>query len=352
MFNLKEAIANWRRQMIAGGIKTPAVLDELESHLREDFGQRVSAGVAEPQAFEEAVQRMGKADQLKPEFGKVEQLRPQVSPRLVTNGCILLSVFGMTTGLWLLLESDASITQRTLGIFWLVLVCGYGVMVPYLNRRVLLGIRGWSQRKVIVPILSYVSAVWIVLLLLDCTQVVHLSLGTRLLPNLLLWPLFAAMWATVIVMSYATDPEALGFWSADVQHCFERALQEAQGFHHDFIGTEHVLLGILEGEDVTVSNVLEKMGIHRESIRAEIEKWVATQPQLQPRRPVPVYTPRAIKAIQLAFSEAKALRQDRVEAPHVFLGLLREGSGVAALVLKKLGVNLENARAEVLRMSR
>ncbi len=349
MFNLKEAITNWRREMSAGGIKTPGVLDELESHLREDIEQRVRAGAAEPQAFEEAVRQMGKADQLKLEFGKVEQLRPQVSPRLVTNGCILLSVFGMATGLWLLFESEISTAQRVLGILWLALICGYGIMIPYLNRRVLFGIRGWSRRRIIAPILSYFSVAWIVVLLLDCTNVIHFSLGTLLLPNLLLWPMFGAMWATVMVMSYTTDPEALGFWSPATQQCIELADQEAIRFHHDFVGTEHVLLGLLEPEDSAVSKVLRNMGVSCEAVRAEIEKIVVPGPRLQTGRAL-VGTPRAKKAFVLALKEAKSLRCERMDPPHLLLGLLREGSGVAALVLKNLGVNPENARTEILRM--
>src|SRR5260221_2589326 len=73
MFNLDEAIAEWRRQMAAGGVKTPALLDELESHLRDEVEQQVLSGSSEERAFEIALQRIGRAEALQTEFNKVEE---------------------------------------------------------------------------------------------------------------------------------------------------------------------------------------------------------------------------------------------------------------------------------------
>jgi hypothetical protein len=70
MFNLDQAIAEWRRQMLAAGIKTPVPLEELESHLRDDIDQQMTSGLSEQQAFESAMQRIGHADALKSEFRK------------------------------------------------------------------------------------------------------------------------------------------------------------------------------------------------------------------------------------------------------------------------------------------
>jgi ATP-dependent Clp protease ATP-binding subunit ClpC len=89
------------------------------------------------------------------------------------------------------------------------------------------------------------------------------------------------------------------------------------------------------------------MGVPREIVRAEIEKIVGTGPASETNRAL-VCTPRAKKALRIAVQEAKAAGQNRVEPEHIFLGLLREGSGVAAKVLEDLGVNAARARAEIL----
>jgi hypothetical protein len=70
MFNLEQSLAEWRRQMLAAGIKTPAPLEELESHLREEFERQIQLGIGGPQAFEMAVRQIGQAQELKPEFAK------------------------------------------------------------------------------------------------------------------------------------------------------------------------------------------------------------------------------------------------------------------------------------------
>ncbi|HLX68434.1 MAG TPA: Clp protease N-terminal domain-containing protein [Verrucomicrobiae bacterium] len=346
MFDLEKSIAEWRRQMIAGGIKSRAVLDELESHLREDVEQRMRSGTPVEKAFEEAVQQVGQADQLKLEFGKVELPRTTVSPRLINRGCVAMGVFVMLTGMWLLF--DVSIAEKVLGFAWLTLAGAYTALLPRLNRNILLGVRGWALRKAIAVACSFFFMAWIAVLLLDCTHVVNFSLGVAVIPNLILWPLTTAAMATYLVLCYATDETALGLWSPAAQQCLATAEQEACGFHHNFIGTEHVLLGLLKDENSCVSKVLGNMGVRSETVRAEIGKMVGAFPQSHPVQTLP-YTPRAKKALSIAISEAKAMRRDRVDSEHVFLGLIREGSGVAALVLKKLGVNVWDAREEILR---
>jgi ATP-dependent Clp protease ATP-binding subunit ClpC len=92
--------------------------------------------------------------------------------------------------------------------------------------------------------------------------------------------------------------------------------------------------------------VLQKLGVKNEALRREIEKFVPVGSEAVTAAKIP-YTPRAREALQLAANEARKLNQPHIKAEHIFLGLLREGSGVAAVVLKKLGVRLENARAEV-----
>jgi ATP-dependent Clp protease ATP-binding subunit ClpC len=118
-------------------------------------------------------------------------------------------------------------------------------------------------------------------------------------------------------------------------------------FGHDFIGTEHVLLGILKAEGGIVAKVLKRMGVDHTRITTEITEIVGTGPRRDSILPIP-YTPRARKALALAENEAKALKRTEIGPEHIFLGLLQEGGGVAALVLTKLGVTIRAARNAVI----
>lgn len=117
-------------------------------------------------------------------------------------------------------------------------------------------------------------------------------------------------------------------------------------FHHDFVGTEHVLLGLLRSRNGQAANIIQKLGVSYEAVRRMIENEVGRGPILHPRKK-PLLTPRARKALELAATEARALKQPVVNDRHLLLGLLVEGSGVAALVLKKLGIDPERIRAEI-----
>ncbi len=236
MFDLEQSITEWRRQMLAAGINSPDLLDELESHLREDVAGQVRSGLCEQDAFEIAVRRIGQPGELQSEFkiaGATKEPRPQ----------------------------------------WLkkALLCFIGVRPP-----------------------------------------------------------------------------ALHTFTASAQKTLELGGKEALGFHHDFIGTEHVLLGLLELDTGVVTSVLRKMGVEGKVVRSEIEKVVGNGP-VQPVSSAPPYTPRVKKALELAGREAQAHNHKLVGPEHIFVGLLLEGSGVAALILKKLGVNVEAARKEIIK---
>jgi len=123
---------------------------------------------------------------------------------------------------------------------------------------------------------------------------------------------------------------------------------EAPRLHHDFIGTEHVLLGMLALESGVLPGVLKRMGIDREEIRQRIEIWVSNFPAGKMRGRLS-YTPRAKRALSLAARQAKSCHSPSVGPEHIFLGLLTEGDGVAGRVLKHLGLTAEKARAEILR---
>jgi len=127
------------------------------------------------------------------------------------------------------------------------------------------------------------------------------------------------------------------------------AKEEARRFNHDYIGTEHILLGLIrEGEGVAAT-VLQKMGVSLENIRLEIEKLVHPGPATQIIGDIP-FTPRAKKALELAAEEARSLGHNYIGTEHLLLGLIREGEGVASQVLLNLGLDLERVRNEVMEL--
>ncbi len=127
------------------------------------------------------------------------------------------------------------------------------------------------------------------------------------------------------------------------------AKEEARRFNHDYIGTEHILLGLVrEGEGVAAS-VLQKMGVSLEKIRLEIEKLVQPGPSTQIIGDIP-FTPRAKKALELAAEEARSLGHNYIGTEHLLLGLIREGEGMASQVLLNLGLDLNTVRNEVMEL--
>jgi len=132
------------------------------------------------------------------------------------------------------------------------------------------------------------------------------------------------------------------------QQVLQLARKEAERFNHQYVGTEHILLGLIalgEGEAV---NVLEKMGVDLETLRFEVEKAVGQGQDTQTIGALPM-TPRAKKVLALAAAEAGELNHQYVGTEHILLGLLREDEGVAARVLKNLNVDLNRTRIEVLK---
>lgn len=131
------------------------------------------------------------------------------------------------------------------------------------------------------------------------------------------------------------------------QQVLALARKEADRFHHNYVGTEHILLGLINlGQGVAV-NVLQRMGLSLDSVRGAVENQVPKGPETKPTGNIP-YTPRVKKVLSLAGKEAKNLSHSYVGTEHILLGLLREGEGVAARVLKSLDVDIEKCRNEVL----
>jgi len=142
--------------------------------------------------------------------------------------------------------------------------------------------------------------------------------------------------------------EAMNNFTPRAQQVLALARKEADRFNHNFVGTEHLLLGLIKlGQGVAV-NVLQKLGLDLETVRMEVEKQVGTGPDQKMIGNIP-YTPRVKKVLALAAKEAKALSHTYVGTEHILLGLLKEGDGVAARVLKNLDVDIDQTRQEILK---
>src|SRR3984885_5622627 len=125
------------------------------------------------------------------------------------------------------------------------------------------------------------------------------------------------------------------------------AKEEAKRFNHDYIGTEHLLLGLIrEGEGVAAA-VLQKLGLDLETIRLEVEKLVQAGPATQVVGDIP-FTPRSKKTLELSAEEARALGHNYIGTEHLLLGLVKEGEGMAYRVLLNLGLDLGKLRNEVM----
>ncbi|MAG54708.1 MAG: NDP-hexose 4-ketoreductase [Planctomycetes bacterium] len=125
------------------------------------------------------------------------------------------------------------------------------------------------------------------------------------------------------------------------------ARQEAQRLNHEYIGTEHVLLGLVQEGSGVAANVLKNLDIDLKKIRQEVEKIVKTGPSMVTMGQLP-FTPRAKKVLELALEEASNLGHNYIGTEHILLGLIKEHDGKAAKVLQNLGVKLDTVREEVL----
>jgi ATP-dependent Clp protease ATP-binding subunit ClpA len=130
------------------------------------------------------------------------------------------------------------------------------------------------------------------------------------------------------------------------RNVMQLANQEARRFNHEYIGTEHLLLGLIKEGSGGAVGVLKNLGVDPSKIRLEIEKLILSGPRMVRMWKLP-QTPRAKKVIEYSTEEARNLNHNYVGSEHVLLGLLREQEGVAAQVLMNLGLRLEQVRAEI-----
>jgi ATP-dependent Clp protease ATP-binding subunit ClpA len=124
------------------------------------------------------------------------------------------------------------------------------------------------------------------------------------------------------------------------------AQEEARLLNHNYVGTEHLLLGLIHEGQGVAAKALESLGIRLEAVRAQVEEIIG-QGQGAPTGHVP-FTPRAKKVLELSLRESKQLGHDYIGTEHILLGLIREGEGVAAQVLVRLGADLSRTRGQVI----
>ncbi len=133
------------------------------------------------------------------------------------------------------------------------------------------------------------------------------------------------------------------------QRVLHLAKKEAEQFNHNYVGTEHILLGLVAlGSGVALA-ALQSMGVDLDGLRIEVEKAVGVGADTKVAGNIP-FTPRAKKVLALATSEARSLSHSYIGTEHILLGLLREGEGIAARVLENMGVDLDEAREEIMTM--
>jgi ATP-dependent Clp protease ATP-binding subunit ClpC len=126
------------------------------------------------------------------------------------------------------------------------------------------------------------------------------------------------------------------------------AQEEARLLNHNYIGTEHILLGLVHEGQGVASEALLSLGISLEAVRSQVEEIIG-QGQAAPTGHIP-FTPRAKKVLELSLREALQLGHDYIGTEHILLGLIREGEGVAAQVLQKLGADLNRVRQQVIQL--
>jgi hypothetical protein len=377
MFDLERAIHAWRRQMAAGGVHPAEALDELESHLRDDVAEQVRSGADAEPAFAAAVRRLGPAWALREEFTKAERAPLRRRQRRFVQGVCFVSAAGvLLINTWTLIEYDLGAAERVVGLCAVVFVALYLASVPFLPG--LLSRAAWVRYMATVKVASLLLALVPVWALLTAFGIIRFEAG--LLPSMAVWLLYAAAAISLFPCAVRGDTGQEGGSGASMppsnpgpqtippsrpvppeidiplppsmalapiaRESLESARQEARRLGHDFVGTEHVLLGVLESATGSLGAVLQNRGLDREALRREIERLVAPLPPRATPTGLP-FTPRARKALRLAGSEAKRLKRPVIGAEHLLLGLLREGSGVAAQALKNLGFRLQPLRVEI-----
>jgi hypothetical protein len=341
MFSLDQAIAQWRRQMRSAGLKRRDLLAELENHLREDIDSLMQAGLEPRQAFDAAVARLGEPEVVCAEFAKVRISHMPSPSQLIRVLCAASAVAVLLVALWTLLRLEFSPVERLARVASCAVIALYFLKLGFLYPG-LFGLRNPVSREVVrvVSILPWPLCAYLVPSTAGIWSHVALIAFGSVVP------------AVVLALSFRATSSGLPFpqlncFAEPTQQALQRAQLLAANWKHDFVGTEHALLGLIDLDGI-VTRVMARMGAHAERVRLEIQTMVSAGNVENPTENLPC-TPRLARALDLALSEAR-LAQARCAAPeHLLLGLLLEGSGVAALVLRKLGIDLATLRQEIIR---
>jgi hypothetical protein len=185
-FDLQQAIADWRRQLARNGINSPDVLDELESHLRDDLQQQLHSGLGPRQAFDAARQRLGQNHALKIEFKKANPTA-ELLEKLMTAVCILLAGFIVWMSGYTFLQMELTLVQQIVAYaavaFTLLVACGWRYAVPFLP------VISSRPKRMTVGLLSFVSGIIFCNLFLHFV-VPHFESPDRQLPAIGFWAVF------------------------------------------------------------------------------------------------------------------------------------------------------------------
>ena len=348
MFNLETAISQWRDRLVVTGLKSRETLDELESHLRDDIEDIVRSGKTLENAFELAVVQIGQSAALAEEFSKLRPERRR-RPKYLMGFSLISAVLILWTTTWILVETGIHTFADGLVCAAIYLVATYLVALPFCYHR-LPSLQNPAIQKAI-ALVSLLTGVWVVLANLSAIGRVHIHLPETVV--MLFWSILPALMATILAYDCykfrrKSQAEADGLQSLtpETRRTLDIASDEARKLHHDFVGTEHVLLALLQSGSPGIERVMTEFGLEYKTVRAEIERIIG--PGYASRERIP-FTPRARRALALAASEARSMGRAAAGLEHIFLGLLLEGEGVAGLVLRKLGVDAKRARAEILK---
>jgi len=374
MFNLEQDIQAWRRQMSTNGRVSAETLEELESHLRDDIECQMRAGKEPKEAFEAAIARLGNLEVLEKEFAKTKKHGTHPSMKFLKVCYLTSSALALAICAWSLGVFELSAGTRIAGLCFLGALAIYFVKIPILIQS--LSHAAFTRFLTMIKLGSIVLVVWPAWALLAALDLIPWQPGDFL--SALLWSLLALITLTMLGVMVHKENGSSGdsfppwfpwfprpifpinpttpacsdelphskTFTPEARKSLISAGEEATSLGHDFIGTEHVLLGLMKFAEGPFGIVLSSCGVDSESVRREIERLVATHPKSGAMRALPL-TPRARKAIQLASRENKRANQKLVNPEHLFLGLLLEGSGVAAMALKNLGVRAERIRQAI-----
>jgi hypothetical protein len=312
--------------------------------------EQIRSGKTSEGAFKSAVVQMGHSRELGAEFSKLDAGGAR-RPKYLTAFCLLAaaSIAINAVPMFGELAANASIS-RVLGLAGMLAIGAYLFALPFCFR--------WlpSMRRPTVAwalnLGSLLVSFWILLALLSALHLVEVKLDEVAVQ--FFWALVPAFFATLLAyktFAFGPDtarPQIVKAISPDADQALKLARDEAIHLGHDFIGTEHLLLGLLRTENRITAQVLKRFGLDEHLIRADVERIVCPGCEKSGLKTIP-YTPRAKSVIDFAGREAAAMGRTTIGPEHLLLGILLEPDGVAGVVLRKLGINLEQVRAEILK---